>query len=476
MQTGAAYIRVSTEDQIEFSPDSQIKKIKEYAALHDIFLPEEFIFIDEGISGRHAENRPAFMKMIGMSKAKPRPFDIVLVWKFSRFARSREDSIFYKTMLRRDQGIDVVSISEQLSNDKTSILVESLLEAMDEYYSINLAEEVKRGMNEKFSRGGIVSVPPFGYKAENGHYVIYEEQAPIIRMIFEDFANGLPYRQIATKLNDMGIRSNRGNLFENRTIEYILSNPTYLGKLRRNLNGKDTKDRYHRSDDVMIVDSEHEPIITEDLYQKVQTRIEDIKKSYQPHARTANAPIMLAGLVRCSNCGATLAQATRGTSLQCHRYARGQCDKSHNISLKKINKAVLDQLTADLGNLSLSITVSDPKDTTSTDVTEIALKQEYKKLERVRTAYEAGVDSLEEYRLYKTSIMERIRELEKKLEKPVLTQEKIAQTFQIRLRDALPKLNSPDISEADKNKILRSFISKIVFSRPENTIKIYYYI
>ena len=105
------------------------------------------VFLDQGISGRSADKRPSFMKMIGLAKQTPRPFDLILVWKFyCAFARSRQDSILYKSMLRKECGIDVVSITEQLSGDPTSILVEALLEAMDEYYSINLSQEVRRGM------------------------------------------------------------------------------------------------------------------------------------------------------------------------------------------------------------------------------------------------------------------------------------------------------------------------------------------
>ena len=168
MQTAAAYIRVSTDDQIEYSPDSQIKAIRKYAKDHDMILPEEFIFVDEGISGRKADKRPSFQRMIGTAKIKPKPFDVILLWKFSRFARNRQDSIVYKSMLRKQCGIDVVSISEQLGDDNTSILIEALIEAMDEYYSLNLAEEVKRGMTEKFSRGGVVSQPPYGYMMKDG--------------------------------------------------------------------------------------------------------------------------------------------------------------------------------------------------------------------------------------------------------------------------------------------------------------------
>jgi len=139
MKIAAAYIRVSTDDQIEYSPDSQRKAILDYAKRNDYIVPQEYIFVDEGISGRSTK-RPAFQQMIGTAKQKSHPFDAILVWKFSRFARNREDSVVYKSMLRKQCGVEVVSISEQIGEDKTSILIEALLEAMDEYYSINLSE------------------------------------------------------------------------------------------------------------------------------------------------------------------------------------------------------------------------------------------------------------------------------------------------------------------------------------------------
>ena len=139
MKVAAAYIRVSTDDQLEYSPDSQLEKIKLYAEKNQILLPAEFIFLDEGISGRNAAKRPAFNEMIGLAKRKPKPFDVILVWKYSRFARNREDSVVYKSMLRKDLNIDVVSVSEDVGDDKMSILFEAMIEAMDEYYSINLA-------------------------------------------------------------------------------------------------------------------------------------------------------------------------------------------------------------------------------------------------------------------------------------------------------------------------------------------------
>jgi len=472
IKTAAAYIRVSTDDQLEYSPDSQIKKIKEYAEHNGIHIPDEFIFLDEGISGRKAEKRPSFMKMIALAKTKPKPFDMILVWKFSRFARNREDSIVYKSMLRKQCGIDVVSISEQIGEDKTSILIEALLEAMDEYYSINLAEEVKRGMNEKFSRGGVVSQPPFGYKIGEDVFVPNEETAPIVKMIFEDYVSGMGVRKIAMKLNDMGIRSTKGNKFENRTVEYILCNPTYLGKLRRNPNGRDMSDRFHQSEEIVIVDGQHEPIISEELYKKANERLKEQKKKYVRHAQQKQADFMLRGLCRCSSCGSTLVQAAKGTSLQCHKYARGQCETSHSITIAKINEAVVNQIESDLENMTFSFAIRETNKSETDNINEVLLQKEYKKLERVKEAFEAGIDSLEEYKLNKTRIQSRIAELEVNV--PVPTEDEIRDKMKMKLSDVLERIKDSKASENEKNNYLRSVISNITFDRKNMTIQITY--
>ena len=102
MQPAAAYIRVSTDDQTEHSPESQLKELKDYAARHDLMIDPQHIYIDAGISGRKAAKRPQFQKMIAAAKEKPSPFGTILVWKFSRFARNQEESILYKSLLRRE--------------------------------------------------------------------------------------------------------------------------------------------------------------------------------------------------------------------------------------------------------------------------------------------------------------------------------------------------------------------------------------
>ena len=99
-QEAACYIRVSTEDQTEYSPEAQHRALEHYARQHQLTISPEHVYIDAGISGRRAETRPAFMAMIAAAKKRPPPFSVILVHKFDRFARNREDSIVYKSMLR----------------------------------------------------------------------------------------------------------------------------------------------------------------------------------------------------------------------------------------------------------------------------------------------------------------------------------------------------------------------------------------
>ena len=122
MRIAAAYIRVSTHMQEELSPDAQKRLLGEYAKRNGMILSNEFIFMDKGISGKKAEKRPDFMKMISMAKQKPAPFDVILVWKFSRFARNQEESIVYKNLLRNK--CKVSSFDTDLMNEMGKTLGE----------------------------------------------------------------------------------------------------------------------------------------------------------------------------------------------------------------------------------------------------------------------------------------------------------------------------------------------------------------
>lgn len=475
MKIAAAYIRVSTDDQVEYSPASQLEKIQEFAKRNNYILPQEFIFIDEGISGRNTKKRVAFNRMIGIAKQTPKPFDAILLWKFSRFARNREDSIVYKSMLRKQCGIDVISISENVGDDKMSVLIEALIEAMDEYYSINLGEEVKRGMAEKVSRGEAVTAPSFGYDIQNGVYIPNENTAPILRNIFQSFLNGVGMRQIATNLNENGYRTRRGNLFENRTIQYILNNPVYIGKIRWTPTGK--AGRSFNTENTIIIDGHHQPLIDMDTWLKTQDKLKAMPKSKYMRQDSAKTPFMLQGLVRCSACGATLCQAVNHTSLQCHAYAHGKCNISHSITIKKINSMILDAIenAAMTGNFKFDPTPQ--KVNSKNDTLKLSLEKEKKKLERIKEAYENGVYTLDEFKQSRQQIMSNITEIENRLtENDTENDEKTRQKLKERILSILPSLHSPAVPEKTKNSLIKSFVHRIVFYRTSCSIDVFFYI
>lgn len=466
MKVAAAYIRVSTDDQLEYSPDSQLEKIKLYAEKNQILLPEEFIFVDEGISGRKTKNRPAFNEMIGLAKRKPKPFDVILVWKFSRFARNREDSIVYKSMLRKEHNIDVVSVSEDIGDDKLSILIEAIIEAMDEFYSINLAEEVKRGMTEKAKRGGVLSIPGFGYKVENGEYVIVPEEAEIIRKVFNDYLNKKGFLTIAKELNAMGVRTHRGNKIENRTVEYWLNNPVYIGKTRWNPDGK--LSRNYTADTAIITDGPHEPIIDMETWEKAQKKMQEQKARFREFFNSDRKGLShwLTGILRCEKCGKVLSY--QGGYFGCSERSRGKCDGVGYIKAEKIANIILNILSEiELPNVELDfaepnsareVNINDDSRIISAQIQRLEIR-----LERVKLAYEDGVDTLEEYKAKKKAITDEIVKLKEMLEQAQEEEPKEEVNLNKKeLRRLTEVLKDADVSNLEKNNMARTIFKEII--------------
>ena len=148
----ALYVRVSTDKQDELSPDAQIRLGTEYAKKNGLHVSKEHTYIEHGISGRKADKRPEFLRMIAAAKSEEHPFDVILVWKFSRFARNQEESIVYKSLLRKKCGVDVVSVSEPIIDGPFGGLIERIIEWMDEYYSIRHARHLATASKPRKSR------------------------------------------------------------------------------------------------------------------------------------------------------------------------------------------------------------------------------------------------------------------------------------------------------------------------------------
>lgn len=471
---GAAYIRVSTDDQVEYSPASQLEKIREYAAAHDILVPDEFVFRDEGISGRTTDKRPEFNRMIGTAKTKPKPFDVILLWKFSRFARSREDSILYKSMLRRQLGIDVISISEPVGDDKMSVIVEAMIEAMDEYYSINLAEEVRRGMSQRARKGKHNSYAPLGYQMQDGKLIPDPETAPIVRRIFSDFVGGKPMLTIARELGALGVRTRMGNPYDSRDVKYILQNLTYIGTTHWNPNGREPRDS-DDAPDAIHVENAHEPLIDRATFDAAVAKI-NAARTRGKYERTDGKKFALKGLVKCSCCGSTLTLTGRKDSmLQCVKYSKGICPESHGINITKLTAAVLDQIQLDFETLDFAVDQGGPvhAPTGEDELTQRQITRETAKLKRIRDAYEDGVYTLAEYRERREATEQALADLRKKLTTPA-PKKITAKAFAARHKGDLQRAMSKNSTPEEQNTALKAFVRRIVFDRKNNAFVVQY--
>ena len=187
---------------MDLSVSAQLRALKDYARANGYSVAREYL--DEAESGRVAD-RPQFKEMIDEGSKPNAPFEIILVWKFSRFTRKREHAVAFKSMLRR-KGIRVVSITKHADDTLTGKLMEAIIESVDEFYSENLAQEVVRGMREAASRGFfLASIAPFGYtrvKVSDGAkerptLEVDSAAAPVVKEMFESSLNGTASRRYA---------------------------------------------------------------------------------------------------------------------------------------------------------------------------------------------------------------------------------------------------------------------------------------
>lgn len=482
LRTGAAYIRVSTDKQEELSPAAQQRLILDYAKKNNITISSSDIYIESGISGRTAAKRPAFQTMIGRAKSKEHPFDVILVWKYSRFARNQEESIVYKSMLKKDH-VDVVSISEPMIDGPFGSLIERIIEWMDEYYSIRLSGEVMRGMTEKAMRGGYQSIAPFGYiTVGNGNPPqLHPEQSKIVRRIYTDYQSGKTCNSIARYLNELGAHTNSGNPFEARTVKYILENPFYCGKIRWNYTkrGRELK----TADEWIIVSGRHTPIIQESEWNAVQDKIAAANLPFKRRDVSA-CKHWLSGILKCSSCGASLGfnKNSRSPFFQCWKYSKGVCQKSHAIIARKIEAYTIEGLKSALlsGNLKFKIV---PK-TVNDNLGEIELlKEQLNRISmkeiRIRDAYENGIDTLEEYKMNKLRIQEEKSSLKKRISALTSSGSKITnprQPFIQNMESAVKTLSNPDIGYEEKGTAIRSVVDKIVYDKKTEHLDFFFYL
>lgn len=480
------YVRVSTGKQDELSPDSQAKLLKDYAKSHGYVVSK--IFYEVGISGRKADKRPEFQKMVGLAKSSDHPADAILVWKYSRFARNQEESIVYKSLLKKKHNVDVISVSEPLVDGPFGSLIERIIEWMDEYYSVRLSGEVTRGMKEKAERGGYQARPPLGYKivTHKEPPVIVPEEAEIVKLIFEKYANeNLGIFEIARLLNMHNFKTSHGKEFERRSIEYILQNPTYCGMIRWNRTINESNEIRPESEWI-VTDGEHPAIISKELFDKAQERY---KREYRPRgARPVSTyKHWLSGVVKCPACGRTMtANTIRNNTrvyshFRCYGYTKGKCMANNSISSIKLEPAVLESIKTVLNNGKITYRKIEAKTDDTVDLKTILEDQIKKidvKLQRIKEAYMNGIDTMEEYKENKQAVQEEKQHLEKQLSE--IKEEKSNskdddEDMLLRVKNVYDILSSDSVDATTKNDVLRSVVEKIIYEKDKDLLKVYYY-
>lgn len=293
------YARYSSHNQTEQSIEGQLQICHEFAQRNGYTIVGEYI--DRAISGT-TDARPDFLRMIEDSAKKG--FQFVIVYQLDRFARNRYDSAIYKSRLKKN-GVRVLSARENITDDASGILVEGLLEAMAEYYSAELGQKIRRGMDLNAEKclctGGGRAL---GFKIVDKHFYIDEDTAPIVVKIFEMYASGKSVVEICDTLNAQGYKTSTGAAFNKNSLRKMLQNKRYIGVYT--YKGEETPGGMPR-------------IVSDELFFKAQERLEKNRKA--PAHTKAKQEYILTTKLFCGYCHEMMTgYGGTGKSGQVHHY------------------------------------------------------------------------------------------------------------------------------------------------------------
>ena len=312
------YARYSSSKQREASIESQIRECTDYCKKHDMEIVR--FYIDRAKSAK-TDRRPDFLQMI--SDSETGAFDVVVVWKYDRFSRSRLDSVTYKDRLHKN-GVNVISINESIASGPEGIIHESLIEGMDEYYSAELARKVIRGQTENALKclynGG---TPTFGYIIDSTkHYTVDPLRAPIVLECFEKYSKGTTVKEIVEDLRARGIKTVRGKAPTINFVTDLLHNRKFIGEYR-----------YKE----VVIPGGIPQIVPEELFDRVQQQMRKNKKA--PARHKAEDDYLLTTKLFCGACNAAMVgeSGTSSTKRTYHYYKcvtakkKGTCTSKHKV-------------------------------------------------------------------------------------------------------------------------------------------------
>ena len=344
MKKAVAYVRFSSDNQRQESIDAQVRAINEYCNKKEYELIH--VYADEAQSATN-DQRKQFLQLIDDSKNKE--FEYVIVHKLDRFARNRYDSAFYRRELKNN-GIKILSVLENLDDSPESVILESMLEGMAEYFSMNLRREVKKGMNENALKGlHNGGTPPLGLNVNlDKTYSINEQEAESVRLIFTMYANNFGYQAIVDKLNNAGKLTKRGMPFTKNSVTEILRNEKYLGRyvFNKRLSKKSGNRKFKDDSEITRIDGVIPRIISDELWNDVQTKM---STQLKPRTNATNF-YLLTGHLECGKCGSSYVGQSYKPGRNGKKYYIYGCTKKHNSKLcdnKNIRADLLDNYVID---------------------------------------------------------------------------------------------------------------------------------
>lgn len=309
IKTAALYVRYSSNNQTEQSIEGQTRVCTEFCQRHNITITQ--IYADRATSAsKDIEKRVNFLQMIRDSEKHI--FDAVIVYKLDRFSRSRYDMATYKFKLKKN-GVQLISATENISQDPEGIILESVLEGMAEFYSAELAQKINRGLRESAYKHNVIGGRiPLGYKIINKKFVIDEKTAPIVQEAFELYAKGTSIAEISRIFNIKRYKTSRGSNFGRSSFVKMLRNEKYIGIYQ-----------FHdyKAEDVIP------PIISKELWDRVQSRNDEGEKR-QPGSYKTKQVYLLSGKIFCGHCGSHM----NGDGKQQNTYAYYQCFGRNNCN------------------------------------------------------------------------------------------------------------------------------------------------
>lgn len=423
------YARVSTEEQAsrDNSIPAQIKAIKQFALKNGIEITKEYV--DEGKSARTAD-RPQFQQMISDAKKKDKIFSKILIHKTDRFARNRSDSVIYKSLLQKECHVEFISITEIFDDSPTGKLLEGMMEVIAEFHSLNLAQEVMKGMKQKAGKGLYLGRTPYGYTLDETtkKLIIDEEESKVVKIIFEMYSNGDSFATIKSHLNTAGIFTRENNAWDSSSIKRIIKNPAYIGQFTWNKTKRSTNSKKD-STEWVIVENSHDPIISPELFHKTQNVI---KSKHTIRGKGVKSIYLLSSMLKCGHCGHNMI-GEKKKHVSGKVYIRYVCGNylSHKLcfynfvhkdaieSLVFNNiREILDRGKVDTNNIVL---VESKTSDAEKDLLETSLKNVKHKFEKQLEAFEAGIIDLEELQaakkrvsLEESEIKHQLEQLEKK--------------------------------------------------------------